>query len=233
MRRQLTAFFIALAVLSFISVNASAVLFTTITIDGDTSDWAGVPVAASDPIDALPDSNHDFDQLWIANDENNLYVRFTLHAPSGADPFGFSNNYYFDTDANTGTGFPTFSVGSELLLVGSLKVDQRSGAFNDGSTVTATFASAGSGMDFEFSISRDATYDSDSSLVFADDDIAILLQSITSSFASGDTIGASYTFASVPEPSPVLMLLLIGGCIGGYKRMTQGGAKKDASATGC
>src|SRR5690242_7677187 len=119
-----------LCVLSLASTSLAG-FYREISVDGDLSDWAGVPVAA---IDASGDSSSavDFGNLYLANDEQFLYLRFTLHA--GADPFTFMSNIFIDTDANSSTGFAAVGglVGSELLIQSGAGYQQKNGAFNEG-----------------------------------------------------------------------------------------------------
>ena len=72
--------------------------FKTITIDGSFSDWAGVPIAYTA---AEGDTNAiTFENVYIANDTNNLYLRFTLYTPR---PDAYENPYdniFIDADDN-------------------------------------------------------------------------------------------------------------------------------------
>ena len=56
---------------------SSAGTFQSITIDGDFSDWAGVPVLNADPADNV--GSVDLANIQIANDSANLYIRATYH----------------------------------------------------------------------------------------------------------------------------------------------------------
>ncbi len=47
---------------------------TAIVIDGRFEDWEAVPIAATDPTDAAPDTV-DFKRLWIAEDDTYLFIR--------------------------------------------------------------------------------------------------------------------------------------------------------------
>ena len=186
----------------------------TIAIDGDMSDWAGVPLAASDPLDAS--LAVDFADLYLANDDDFLYVRFTLHA--SGNPFTFQTNSFYDADASSSTGFvPTGTTfGSEMLIQGGSGFQEKNGGFNEGGINGLLHVNASSGAlpatDFEFRVSRNATYASDGLSVFAQDDIAFLLQNDLGDKLT--TTGVSYTFATsaVPEPSLFLfgVVLIVG-----------------------
>jgi hypothetical protein len=53
--------------------------FKHITIDGSFDDWSGVPIAYT-AVDGSTNAIQ-YEDLYVANDENNLYLRFTLYAP--------------------------------------------------------------------------------------------------------------------------------------------------------
>lgn len=73
----------------------------TITIDGNTADWQGIPAAITDQIgDGSELSGSDIESLHLAQDEENVYALITL-ANGAPDPtlyYGiqFSRNYYSD-----------------------------------------------------------------------------------------------------------------------------------------
>src|SRR5262249_16200467 len=48
-----------------------------ISVDGSFSDWAGVPLAYTAPVG--PTNAIQYENVYVANDEQNLYVRFTLY----------------------------------------------------------------------------------------------------------------------------------------------------------
>src|SRR5580700_3536520 len=78
--------------------------FKSITIDGSFGDWTGVPLAytaAEGSTNAI-----EYENVYIANDQTNLYIRFTLYSPR-VDAFENSyDNIFIDTDDNPATGFP-------------------------------------------------------------------------------------------------------------------------------
>lgn len=181
---------------------ASAGVFREIVVDGNFSDWAGIAATATDPDDrATP--GVDFASITLVNDADNLYVLLTLH--ENADPFTFISNTFFDTDDNGATGFQVLGglTGSEMLIQAGAGYDERNGGFNEGDVTGLEFASAGAGSQFEFTISRSATY-ADATNVFTQDNFAILFET-EESFVAVDTAGpVSYTFA-VPEPASALL----------------------------
>jgi hypothetical protein len=127
--------------------------FRTIALDSDFADWTGIPAAAVDPVDG--GSAVDFDVIRAANDADNLYIYFRLH--SLGDPFTFTTNYFIDGDNNIGTGFGTFSVGSELLIQGASAFQEAEGGFNEGTLAAGTVLQspfAVASTEFEMSIDR-------------------------------------------------------------------------------
>src|SRR5262249_28070266 len=64
--------------LASFAVTAQAGTFKRISIDGSFSDWAGVPSAYNDASETT--AGADFRQVYLANDERYLYIRFTLYA---------------------------------------------------------------------------------------------------------------------------------------------------------
>ncbi|MBN9693943.1 MAG: immunoglobulin domain-containing protein [Verrucomicrobia bacterium] len=181
---------------------AEAGTFKTITVDGSFGDWAGVPVAYEDPADST--SSADYRRIWIANDDDYLYLRFTLER--AANPFQSNANLFIDTDANPDTGF-RIVLGSELLIQSGSGYDERQGGFNEGGVEGLGWQSApeGSATEFEVRISRGAKYATDAAPVFPNGTLALLLEAEDSNFARQETApdseGLVYTLAEAP---PVL-----------------------------
>jgi len=187
--------------------------FKTITIDGTFGDWGGVPLAysaADGPTNAIQ-----YENVYIANDQTNLYIRFTLYAPR-ADAFENSfDNIFIDADDNPATGFTTGGIGSEMLIQWGGGYQEKNGGFNEGAVNNLGWNLAGSAdsLDFELSISLGAAYASDSTPVFTNSTIAILLEGDeVGTGVSGEFVppsgGLVYTFASPPTP-PAANLSLV------------------------
>ena len=128
--------------------------FKHITIDGSFADWAGVPVAYTAPVgsaDAIQ-----YENVYLANDLTNLYIRFTLYS---ARPTAFANSYdniFLDADDATTTGFPVAGIGSEMLIQGGSGYQEKNGTFNDGFGVNGlgwNIAGSPDSTDFEIAIS--------------------------------------------------------------------------------
>lgn len=192
---------VALTAAAGFALPALAGTYKHITLDGSFDDWAGVPAAYEDSED--PGTWADFKSVYIVNDENYLYVRFILYAPF--EGFSGHNNFYFDTDNDTGTGHGAI-VGAEMLIEGGAGYQEKNGGFNEGSVSGLDWAAApsGSATDFEFRVSRSAKFDSDNTPVFNGDTIALVLEATDPQWNRADTApdseGLVYTFASAPTP---------------------------------
>ncbi len=176
--------------------------FKHISIDGSFNDWTGVPVAytaTQGPTNAIQ-----FENVYIANDQNNLYVRFTLYSARANAYANSYDNVFIDADDNATTGFNVGGIGSELLIQWGGGYQEKNGSFNEGSVTNLGWAIAGSAdsTDFEFSVSLDAAYASDGTLVFTNSTIALLLEGDNTSYINTafapPSGGLVYAFATPP-----------------------------------
>ncbi|HVU09009.1 MAG TPA: spherulation-specific family 4 protein [Verrucomicrobiae bacterium] len=188
-----------------INSNTNASTYKHITIDGSFTDWTGVPLAYTAPMGS---SNAiQYQNVYIANDQTNLYIRFTLYSPRTNAFANSYDNIFIDTDDNASTGYPVGGIGSEMLVQWGNGYQEKNGGFNEGGINKLGWAIAGStdNMDFELAISRSATYASNNSPVFTNNTIAILLEGDDSSFNNVEfappSSGLVYTFATaIPGP---------------------------------
>ena len=178
--------------------------FKHITVDGSFDDWTGVPLGYTAVMG--PSTAIQYQNVYIANDQTNLYIRFTLYSPR-ANAFANSfDNIFIDADNNPGTGFVVAGIGSEMLIQWGGGYQEASGVFNAGGINNLGWNLAGSSdsMDYELSISLGATFAADSSLVFASNTIAILLEGDTAAYTSVEYAppsgGMIYTLATNPPP---------------------------------
>src|SRR5438477_10964763 len=205
---------IEVGLLLTLCAGARAGNFKHIIIDGSFDDWAGIPPAYVDP--SFQDDPayqqdpsrfagaNDLKSVYVAHDNGYLYVRFTLYAPG--NPFNSHENIFVDADNDTATGYSVGGrVGSAILIQSGIGYQEKNGTFNDGSNIDGldwAAAPSGPGTDFEFRISRKATYDSDHLPVFPGDTIAFLLETENSQYATVDTApdteGLGYTFTTAP-----------------------------------
>ena len=196
--------------------------FKRISIDGSFADWAGVPIAWADPSETT--AGADFRDVYVANDEQYLYIRFTLY--TNDTPFTSRNNIFIDGDNNSASGFHPLGLafGSEMLIQSGTGYQEKNGGFNEGAIngLGWTASPTGSAVDFELRISRAAMYASDSAPVFTESTIAILLESENTSFVAVDLApdtGSSiiYSFANPPPPlSGSLQLIPLTGFLWRY-----------------
>jgi hypothetical protein len=191
---------------------AFAGTFKSITIDGDTSDWVGVAPAYTDEDGVNNPSGVDFQNVYLANDANYLYIRYTLKQP--ADPFqGYPNETYIwlDNDTNPATGYHPFGntlFGSSLMIISDQAYQEAGGGFNEGTLTNANVAYGAltvPGTDFEFRISRSVT-----GVAGAFTGVSLLTNNtievqLGSSTGNGDSLPSwtnygilSYTFAASP-----------------------------------
>jgi len=148
-----------------------------------------------------------YQNVYIANDQTNLYLRFTLYSPRTNAFANSFDNIFIDADDNASTGYPVGGIGSEMLAQWGSGFQEKNGGFNEGGINKLGWAIAGSpdSMDFELAISRGATYSSNNSPVFTNNTIAILFEGDDSSFNSVEFAppsgGLVYTFATaIPGP---------------------------------
>ena len=170
-----------------VQTGTTAKFRSTIVIDGSFDDWAGVTALASDDQDSTDST--DWKDVFIANDDDYIYVRITLHSPATWPTSFFYNNLYFDADANNATGLKTFNgIGSEMLIQGGGGYQEKNGAFNEGGVdeLDWLIAPESQATDFEFRVSRHATYASDGQRVFRSSGFDLVLEAETIAYATRD-----------------------------------------------
>ncbi|HEX6963031.1 MAG TPA: PEP-CTERM sorting domain-containing protein [Lacipirellula sp.] len=132
-------------------------------------DWAAIPVASMDAVDNPGDL--DIANIQIANDEQFIYIRASLHNTAA---ISLANLFLaFDTDQTRATGFDIFQIGEIGSELGyqtdfpfaqhessyNLNVSLTGGPLNNGGALIFPFwteAGAPSGNDFEWAVPRDA-----------------------------------------------------------------------------
>jgi len=138
-------------------------------------------------------SSDDKKHIYLYSDASRYYFRVTLwqDIPSGAGQFPFYVNMFFDTDNNAASGFSVF--GSELLIQSGFSYQEKNGGFNEGSIngLNWTCLPAAPGTNFEFSISRAATFNSDSTAVFPTNVLNFVFQGMTPGFVPVNLAPAS------------------------------------------
>jgi len=122
---------LAAAAAGLMSTSAHAGFYATITPDGDTSDWASVPVATT--ISANTGTPIDFASLKIANDATNVYFLITYN--TAVNPQSGSACSRRSTAITTGRRATTFLQRRDRLetsLPERLPVHASAGNFNSG-----------------------------------------------------------------------------------------------------
>jgi len=186
-----------------------------ITIDGDMSDWAGIPPVYDNPTPGN-DGAADFKDIYVYNDANYIYFRVTLwhDIPSANGFFPKYVNMFYDTDNNSGTGYS--AIGSEFLQQSSSFYQERGGAFNEGQVlvnmaagylIAPTTRETTFPADFEFRYPRNAQFSAASGggLVFSTNVVNFLWQGQTPGFVVENTASNNGGVISATNVVPVVV----------------------------
>jgi len=188
------------------AADTTAVFRSAILIDGSFEDWAEMQPLATEVQETA--EGLEFNEIYVANDEIYLYLRFNFHANVGQLPVDAYFHIFSDTDNDLGTGFVTAGLGSEMMIENGWGYQQKGGQFNEGNVSGLDFVigPAAASSDFECRISRQATYDSDGQRVYDNETIALALQLISNTWASLDIAPSAgalvYAFAELPAITP-------------------------------
>ncbi len=140
--RNAAAIFAAIVSCGMFMPSARAGTFQTIAVDGNTSEWATVPVAVSSP--SNPAAPIDLVQLKMANDATNVYFELTLG--SSQNPQSGSGVFLgIDSDNSAATGFNIYGsmqIGANFSFQNDFPFTQSAGNFNSGGTGTNAVYSA-------------------------------------------------------------------------------------------
>src|ERR1043165_4390790 len=102
---KLRIFAVIVTIIVTFTVNTQAGTFKAITIDGSFGDWAGVPLASTQPQDVT--NVVAYKDIYVANDNDYLYIRFSIYPPA-ANPFTAYQNLFIDSDQNAATGYTVY-----------------------------------------------------------------------------------------------------------------------------
>ena len=176
-------------------------------IDGYFDDWATLaPVHDDSHDDAGP---VDFGRIWVANDQDYLFIRFETGGEVQPDEQQ-NMRLYLDTDMNSGTGTYFNGIGAELMW----EFGWKEGTFKVGST-DATVAHDDVGLqmgptvsntEFEVALRRDATPAGGENL-FSGNDIRFILRDTDSGDVAPSSGSIVYTFAAGSIATPSLALI--------------------------
>ncbi|GAB4185669.1 MAG: hypothetical protein Kow00105_00010 [Phycisphaeraceae bacterium] len=205
-------------VIALSALPARAGTFATINIDADYSDWAGIPVVASDPADNV--GGVDFADVQIANDNDFLYIRNTYHAAKSLSTF-----MGIDVDENLATGFDVFGlglIGQDVGWQNDFPFTSQAGVFNDGQGMSGDFFGIGAGLldqfidsnSREMAISLSILRNIDNSPVFPDNTVRILFWTDSAGSGGGDVTSVIDYELAVPEPASLAVLMLAGLGVG-------------------
>ncbi len=185
------------------ATNTPAGTYAHITVDGNFSDWAGVPVLAT-LAPGTSGTNLDLATLAIANDSSNLYLRITYQTPVNPNA-GPSVFVAVDNDSNPATGFDVYGLGllgSEVAWQNDFPFAQSNGVFNSGSisggnAVIAPYYSVTTTQ--EYAISRSATFATNGQTIFPNNSFKLLVYADPT--LNSDLLGpVSYTFVTNTLP---------------------------------
>ncbi|MCP4573503.1 MAG: hypothetical protein GY838_14190 [bacterium] len=204
MPRRISLFAAVLLLVAALPVQAD---FAPIELDGDFTDWSTLTADATDTAGDDGSSGIDFGQVWVANDENYLYVRFETGVDVQPDEQQ-QMILYLDTDLNAGTGQSFGGIGADLVW----RFGDRDGTFYRGGSAFIEHADVGllmgptvSSTEFEIALRRDAVPANGQDL-FPGSQVRFILDDD----ASGDRVpnagSVVYTFQSGSAPVPTLDL---------------------------
>jgi hypothetical protein len=177
--------------------NASAEL-APIRLDGDFADWMSL---APDLDDSNDDSGLvDFGRVWVANDQDYLYIRFETEGEVQPDEQQ-DMQLFLDTDMNAGTGTAFGGIGADLVW----RFGQRTGTFAgsaiDHAEIGLMVGPTVSGTEFEIALRRDAA---PRGPLFPGDQVRFILYDADSADRAPSAGSLSYTFAAGSEIEPAL-----------------------------
>ncbi|MEN8007791.1 MAG: endonuclease/exonuclease/phosphatase family protein [Candidatus Krumholzibacteriota bacterium] len=176
-----------------------------IHLDGNFDDWAGLTAVHDDSND--DSGTVDFGRIWVANDQDYLYIRFETEG--NVQPDEQQNmRLYIDTDMNAGTGTSFNGIGAELMW----EFGWREGTFKPGSTYTVEHADVGlmigptvSNTEFEVAFRRDAIPAGGQAL-FNGGDIRFIFYDTDSGDVAPNSGSIAYTFTAGSIATPGLAL---------------------------
>lgn len=126
-----------------------------IAMDGLFNEWRGVEVAHVDSRGDAASGAVDFQDLSIANDRRDLFIRIQL----GVEVVLQESNritLYIDTDDNAATGIPLGDMGADLSWTFGRRSGELAGRPVRWAAIGIIAAPSHSGDEFEISLSRDA-----------------------------------------------------------------------------
>lgn len=203
----------AMACLSVVATLTPAnAVYKTLTIDGDFSDWADVPVTDADPQDNP--GFVDIGDIKVANDDNYLYIYYRSF-----ESLALSTFVTIDYDSNPATGFDVSALGLVGVEAGwqdDFPFQLQTGVFNNGLGLTGEFFGSGAANlipygnfpEHELAISLDVRFGLINTPVFDDANFDLLLWTSGDAAVRDHSSKISYTLSVVPEPASAALALL-------------------------
>jgi hypothetical protein len=185
-----------------------------ITIDGSFDDWDGLTPVYTTSTPSGNTNAADFEAIYVYDDASYYYFRVTLWTDinPGAGHFPAYVNMFFDTDNNAGTGYGAF--GSDMLIQSGYAYQQKDGGIGNGfvdgygiNNLNWLCLPAAPGTNFEFQMSKAATFGQDNTPVFSTNILNFLFEGNNPSFNLENTAPPSgvlsYTDAAPVSVSPL------------------------------
>lgn len=180
-------------------------------IEGVYSDWSEVPIAFNDPANDNGSSVADFANVWLANDEDYIYVRFDIGTLANLQTIDTPLRIYFDVDRSAATGWPVGNIGSDFVLLFPERrgAEQTSDTFDAAdlghSDLSLVSGPTVAGTEFELRVRRDAIFPIRGTQIFAGSDFDIVLEGQNGGgnaqeWAPDGPVGHTYTLATGSLP---------------------------------
>jgi hypothetical protein len=179
-----------------------------ITIDGSFDDWTGLAPVYSSTAPSGNTGAADFENIYMYDDASYYYFRVTLWTDidPGSGQFPYYVNMFFHTDDNPeNNGYS--SLGFDMLVQSGYSYQEKDGAFNDGYGINGLnwlCLPASPGTNFEFRLSKAATYGEDGTAVFTTNVISYLFEGMTPGFVVENEVppeGGVITYTNAPAIS--------------------------------
>ena len=172
-----------------------------IQVNGYFDDWSALTQVLDDSND--DSGTVDFGRVWVANDQDYLYIRFEIEGEVQPDEQQ-NMRLYLDTDMNAGTGTAFNGIGAELMW----EFGWREGTFKPGSSYTVEHADVGlmigptvSNNEFEVAFRRDAIPAGGQAL-FSGANIRFILRDMDSGDVAPNSGSVAYTFTAGTITTP-------------------------------
>ena len=100
-----------------LDISISNPLDGTINLDAQLDEWQNLQSFGADAKDSTNSQSVDWKEIWMAHDENQVYLAYEYHNPV---QMSWGHITYFDTDTNNATGFKgwdnSMPVGVEYMI---------------------------------------------------------------------------------------------------------------------